>query len=426
MAHGIDRFRDPIHGFIELQPIEVAIVDTPPFQRLRKIHQLALTHLIYHGAEHTRFGHSLGVMHLASVAYDNVIKKHTGLFSKEYVDWQRQILRLIAITHDLGHAPFSHASEDVLPEGLEHEDFTEKIIKETKIAEYINEIGQIFVKSYGEEYNITPDLICDIYRGRIKDKNLIFLKKFMDSELDVDKMDYLLRDSLYCGVSYGKYDLERLISSLTIYQQNGPRLAIEKGGTHVTEAFILARYFMFTQVYFHRTRRLYDLMLTNFLKDTLPGGTYPADTEQYLLMNDDVIWSMMVKEQTNNEWAHRIVNRDLISLVDESPPHTDAKDKRYYNMIVKDIERECGKENIITDSASKLPHKIPSRVEVDDEKAIPVIRKNSAFPVSIGSESEIIQNLTKPINIIRIYAKKEVFEKAKEIYDEKQSDAMGE
>ncbi|GBF34532.1 deoxyguanosinetriphosphate triphosphohydrolase [Desulfocucumis palustris] len=364
-------------------------------------------------------------MHLATIAYDNVLKKHQVIFPPEQQDWFRQILRLIALTHDLGHPPFSHASEGVLPVGLEHEDFTEKVIKETIIGEYINEIGVIYTKKYGQEYNITPDLICDIYQGRVKDKNLIFLKKFMDSELDVDKMDYLLRDSLYCGVSYGKYDLDRLISSLTIYFQNGPRLAIDKGGMHVTEAFILARYFMFTQVYFHRTRRLYDLMLTNFLKEILPNGTYPDDINEFLSYNDNIVWELMVREKENSEWAQRIIHRDLISIVDESPPHSDDKDKKIYNMIGREIERECGKENIIIDSPSKLPHKIPTRVEVDDEKAIPIIRKISSLPTSLSDESEIIKNLTKPINIIRIYAKKDVYDKAKKIYEERQRDALG-
>jgi HD superfamily phosphohydrolase len=172
----IERFRDPIRGFIELSPLERAIVDTQPFQRLRNIHQLGLSYLVYHGAEHSRFGHSLGVMYLATIAYDNVMKKHQGLFTKEQQDWFRQILRIMALTHDLGHPPFSHGTEDVLPDGLEHEDYTEAVIAHTKIAEYINEIGEGFNKKYGEEFCISPELICDVYRGRVKDKNLIFLK----------------------------------------------------------------------------------------------------------------------------------------------------------------------------------------------------------------------------------------------------------
>ena len=138
---------------------------------------------MYHGAEHTRFGHSIGVMHLVSRAFQAVVNNRPDLFSKEQKEWYEQILRLMALTHDLGHAPFSHGSEAVFPESLVHEDFTERIIKETEIAHYIHEIGQEFVGKYGEEYNITPELICSVYRGQnITNPDFIFLRKFLDSE----------------------------------------------------------------------------------------------------------------------------------------------------------------------------------------------------------------------------------------------------
>lgn len=121
--------------------------------------------------------------------------------------------------------------------------------------------------------------------------------KIMDSELDIDKMDYLLRDSLYCDVTYGKYDLERLVTSLTIFQPNSPRLAIKKGGMHAVEAFILVRYFMFMQVYFHKLRRLYDLMLSKFIREVMPDGKYPSNIHEFLSINDDMIWNLMCKEQ---------------------------------------------------------------------------------------------------------------------------------
>lgn len=161
-----------------------------------------MTNLVYHGAEHTRFGHSIGVMHLVTKAFRTIIRKGVLSWSEKKIAWYEQILRLVALTHDLGHAPFSHASEAVFPDKLEHEDFTEKIIKETCVAEYINDIGKECKNTTG--YNITPDLICDIYTGKIAGENseFVFLRSFMDSELDCDKMDYLFRDSLYCGVNY--------------------------------------------------------------------------------------------------------------------------------------------------------------------------------------------------------------------------------
>jgi len=159
------KFRDPVHGFIYVRPLEKKIIDSRPFQRLRGIKQLALTYLVYHGAEHTRFGHSLGVMHLVTKAFNSAISKEKP-FSKEQADWYEQILRLIALTHDLGHAPFSHGSESVFPDGLEHEDFTDKIIMNTEIADFIREIGAEFVHKYGKEFDITPELICSIYHGK--------------------------------------------------------------------------------------------------------------------------------------------------------------------------------------------------------------------------------------------------------------------
>ena len=140
------QFRDPVHGFIEVSEDELKIINSAPFQRLRNIHQLATTYLVYHGAEHTRFGHSVGVMHLTSRVFDSVMAKNPNLFSDDdeinerKIAWYRQILRLIGLTHDLGHAPFSHASEDLFEAGKEHEDFTKLIILETEIADYIREI----------------------------------------------------------------------------------------------------------------------------------------------------------------------------------------------------------------------------------------------------------------------------------------------
>lgn len=321
----MERYRDPVHGFIEVRPLEKKIIDSAPFQRLRHIKQLAMTNLVFHGAEHTRFGHSLGVMFLVTRAFHMAVENGTAeyRFSRKKIEWYEQILRLIALTHDLGHAPFSHASEAVFPDGIEHEDFTEKIIKETEIAEYIYAIGKEF-KTKDEKYDITPDLICDIYRGRDpgEKSEFTFLKSFMDGELDCDKMDYLLRDSLYCGVNYGKFDLERLISSLTIDANDGiPRLAIDYGGLKVFEEFVLARYFMFTEVYFHRTRRYFDYVLGRALKKILPRGRYPQEVRAYLAWDDMRVLQECRKKVEKNLYCQYIVERKVYPCVYETSTH---------------------------------------------------------------------------------------------------------
>ncbi len=365
-----------------------------------------------------------GVMHLVSRAFKSVVSNNPELFSKEKVEWYEQILRLVALTHDLGHAPFSHGSESVLPEGLEHEDFTDRIILETEIGDYIREIGREYTIKYGSEYNITPELICSIYHGKnIDNPDFMFLRKFMDSELDCDKMDYLLRDSLYCGVNYGKYDLEKLISSLTVYKPGSYIfLAVEKGGIHAVEEFILARYFMFTQVYFHKTRRLYDKMLNEFLVNELPDNKYPKNTFEYIEWDDARVWLMMREKVSTNEWANRIINRSLIRRVYESPTHSNKEEKQKYNLIKNEMIREFGEENILLDSADKLPHKIPAKYEIDDEKAIPVIGEYPYYFSTLSDESEIIKKMTEPINILRIYAKEQILKDAEEFIQQKIKD----
>ena len=412
-----NKYRDPIHGFIEVSDLENDIINSKPFQRLRNIKQLAMTYYIYHGAEHTRFGHSLGVMHLVTKAFNSAISSSLEKFPEPKKTWCIQVLRLIALTHDLGHAPFSHASESVFPVGIEHEDFTEKIVKETEIADIIKKIGEEFSSKYGPEYNITPELICDIYMGRNAGPNseYTFLKSFMDSELDCDKMDYLLRDSYYCGVKYGAYDIERLIASFTIYYVDStPRLAIKSGGVQSFEEFVLARYFMFIQVYFHRTRRFFDIMLGNALKEILPGGTYPADVEGYLEWDDCKVIQLL--KASPSIYCQNIINRTVYPCVFETKAHPQDADKREFKRNCRDLEQAIEQENIIRDcSAGKMPHKIPIKIEPDHEKAIVIYNSKTNRKTTISEESEIIKSLTEKIDIMRVYCHPSKREQAYEI-----------
>lgn len=418
----MDKFRDPIHGFIEVREHELEIINTKPFQRLRNIKQLAMTYYVYPGAEHTRFGHSLGVMHLVTRAFRSAIQGYEEQFPEPKREQYEQILRIIALTHDIGHAPFSHASEAVFPDGIEHEDFTRKIILETEIADIISKIGEEFCEKYGQEYNITPKLVCDIYLGQDAGPNseYTFLKTFMDSELDCDKMDYLLRDSYFCGVKYGMYDVERLISSFTIcFTDQTPRLAIQSGGVQVFEEFVLARYFMFIQVYFHRTRRYFDIMLGRALEKILPEGRYPEDTEEYLKWDDCRIIQILKEKADCDNACKNIMERYVYPTVFHTKVHPQESDEREFNRNLKDLRREVGKENLVVDkSADKMPHKIPRKIEIDNEKAIIIYEPSTERTTTISEESDIIRNLTEKINIMRIYCNPEkseiAFNKIKE------------
>lgn len=415
MVYTQNKYRDPIHGYIAVSDLENQIINSFPFQRLRNIKQLAMTYMVYHGAEHTRFGHSLGVMFLVTKAFISAVENGVGSysFSEAKKAWYTQILRLIALLHDIGHAPFSHASESVFPDGMEHEAFTEKIVKETCIAGYINEIGTSFRKKHGDEFDITPELICDIYLGRNPGvcSEFTFLKSFMDSELDCDKMDYLLRDSVFCGVNYGKYDIERLISSLTIFVQDGcPRLAISDGGIQVFEEFVLARYFMFIQVYFHRTRRYFDIMFYQSLKEILPNGRYPETTEEYLKWDDTRVIQLMQQKATEEKGCcYNIVHRIVYPRVLHTKTHPSSADKLEFRLIQRELYNKFNPSFFIEDvSADKMPHKIPIKTEISDERAIIIIDNSSGKCSTISENSHIIASLTDKIDILRLYVKPEL------------------
>ncbi len=427
----MNKFRDPIHGFIEVTDEEKRIIDSGPFRRLRNIKQLATTNLVYHGAEHTRFGHSLGVMHLVTQTFDAVMQKNPNLFSKKANEndkiclYYRQILRLIALCHDLGHAPFSHASEELFSDRRTHEDYTKDIICNTEIADYIEDIGKEFQKKYGNEYSITPDLIWMIYGGEVmadgyKRPDYPFLQNFVDGELDCDKMDYLLRDSYYCGVNYGKYDLERFISTLTVYKtKNSMKLAIETGGIQALEEFILARYFMFIQVYFHKTRRYFDKQLVEALKRILPDGHYPAKTKEYLKWDDNRV--MYELQNCNSQKVRPFMDRITMTCVYETPAHTSVSESQKFQMIYNLLCKELGARYIMIDSVDKVAHKLhpfyfSSSGEDDDSgKTITILGRDASEKIDLMEESKILNSIIAPIYIRRIYVKKEKVQIAKNL-----------
>lgn len=416
-----------MHGFINVSDEELKIINSPPFQRLRNIRQLATTYLVYHGAEHTRFGHSIGVMHLTSRVFDSITQKNTAIFSDDPEEnrcktaWYRQLLRLIGLVHDLGHAPFSHASEELFPDGkdnkkLTHEHFTHLIICKTEIAGYILKIGEKFKEQYGDKYDITPDLVWMIYDGKdVTDERFIFpdflfLKSFVDGELDCDKMDYLLRDSLYCGVSYGTYDLDRFISTLTVHKQgNQLQLAIERGGVQALEEFILARYFMFIQVYFHKTRRYLDKSLIKVLKAILPEGKYPSTIQDYLKWDD--VHVLYLVSQSDDADVVAFKQRKIMSCALESMAHAGRAEKNNAKLIYNFLQQEYGGK-VLYDSVDKAAHRLtPALLTPQDDsgKGIMILDEKTKEVANIMEESVILDSIVKPISINRIYADKDIF-----------------
>jgi HD superfamily phosphohydrolase len=244
----VGEITDPIHKNIKFTLLEKELIDTYIFQRLRRIRQLAGAHLVYPGALHTRFEHSIGSMFLAGLASQT-------LYNKDYFSDQDYIqkLRVSALLHDIGHGPFSHLFEEISKTDSDykfnHESLGYQIITKTIISDIIKRNGY------------EPNEIASISFGK---HNLNFLNEVISGGLSVDLMDYLPRDSYFSGTEYGKIDYYRIIGSLEVASNN--KLGIEKSSLYSYESMLISRYQMFKAVYFHKTVRSGEVMLLNSMK----------------------------------------------------------------------------------------------------------------------------------------------------------------
>lgn len=230
---------DPIYGFITI-PYEIVfdIIEHPYYQRLRRIKQLGLTSLVYPGALHTRFHHAMGAMYLMGEAIE--VLKAKGI---EISDAEAEGVTLAILLHDIGHGPFSHALETSIVNGISHED-----------------ISLLFMDKLNKHFNNKLSLAISIFKNEYKKK---FLHQLVSSQLDMDRLDYLMRDSFFTGVSEGVISAERIIKMLTVVNDS---LAIEAKGIYSIEKFIVARRLMYWQVYLHKTVLAAEILLVNILK----------------------------------------------------------------------------------------------------------------------------------------------------------------
>ncbi|MEM0349100.1 MAG: HD domain-containing protein [Candidatus Caldarchaeum sp.] len=364
--------KDPVHGYITISDTERKLVDTSAVQRLRRISQLPLVYLVYPGARHSRFDHSLGCMHLAGEFAD-----HLNLDSHE-----RNLLRASALLHDIGHTPFSHLFEQLLMEkGMSHEDMSMKIVQEDdEVASALESMG-LEVKE-----------VVDVLHGKSR------LSGLVSGPLDVDRLDFLLRDAYFTGATYGIVDVKRIIR-LTHLLEDGP--AVDSRGMGVVEELAIARYHSFINIYFHHAARAAQNLLlraAKMLGDELDFSS--MSVQEYLEHDDYTAWCLMKNREKSGPYIKKLEKRTLPKRVFEQKflgadgPRINYSDTSLLESL---IAEKAGTE--------------PAKIYVDYSYA-PPLTKYGPGEVRIHPSPEtgswIIQQLSQPLRLVRVYADRDV------------------
>jgi uncharacterized protein len=369
MAKILHEIRIPIHVFVHVDSDERRVLDSRPVQRMRNIRQLALSSYVYPGASHSRFEHSLGVMELAARVFDVVcvvgncgealIKRLPELAHHDKLAYWRRVLRMAALCHDVGHLPFSHAAEErLLPTGWNHERLSREIILSDEMSEVWGSLTP----------HLNPEHIVKLALGPGKAKGMSFTswetilsEIIVGDALGVDRMDYLLRDSHHVGVVYGRFDHYRLIDTMRILispSSEEPALGLEEGGIQSAEALLLARYLMYSQVYLHAIRRIYDIHLQDFLSAWLNEGKFSITVEDHLRMTDNEVMSAICEaardlEKPGYDPARRIVNHDHFRILYERHPADVKKNPDAAKLIFEAAKEKFGVESVRLDEFSQ-------------------------------------------------------------------------
>ncbi len=407
MGKEFHEFRDPIHNFIQVTSDERKVIDSRPFQRLRHIHQLALTYLVYPGATHKRFEHSIGVMELAGKVFDVVTSNIVHNFARKIIpnnnelsNW-RSVIRIAALCHDIGHLPFSHAAEDkLLPENYNHEKLTVDFIKGDEMEEIWKRMDSPmkYDSTLIAKLAVGPEKYPD---ENFNDWETILSEIITGKAFGVDRMDYLLRDSYHAGVAYGKFDIHRLVSTLRILPSNQEseelELGVESGGIHSAEALVLARYFMFKQVYFHPVRRIYDIHLKEFLTEWLGGGSFSTVLEDHLMITDNEVNTAILETSINKDKkghisAKRIVERNHFKLIYDAD-YDQTKENPNLNpakTVFERLKSEYGEENVRYDEYKERDVKIDFPVLTTDKKIVSFYKNTKVLDKPISASLKYV------------------------------------
>ncbi|MCE9673337.1 HD domain-containing protein [Myxococcus stipitatus] len=360
------RIRDPIHGTIPVSDSEKAVIDSRHYQRLRYVRQLGFGDLAFPGATHTRHIHSLGAMHVASRVFQAVAARSS--LPEDVRERFCAAVRLAVLCHDLGHMPLSHASERIAPrrsllrlpgwldavaegEQATHEDFTAKILLDSSLTPIIE-------REFGGR-GITPMAAVALITGARPPRDPGFtwqgvdwtplLRAIVSGELDADRMDYLLRDSFYTGVNYGRYDMDWIINNLNPAVKDGRAyLALSRAAAFAFEDFLLSRYHMFVSVYLHHTSVSFDYMLRRYYEESPGEFEIPSDPEAFLLCDDAALWYTL--RRSRNKWAERISTRTGFKLLAQFT----ERDAGYDLDVLRSALVTSGYEHYVVESVNAL------------------------------------------------------------------------
>lgn len=349
--------KDPIHGYLRISSEELALIDSLPLQRLRRIKQLPGSEYVYPGAVNTRFEHSLGVMHLAGVMGESLCGESETV----------ELLRLAGLLHDLGHGPFSHSFETILMEnfGISHEEMTSILIRRTEISDLLGKMG------------FSSDEIVDLIKGVHREKSL---SKVVNSSIDSDKMDYIVRDSYHTGAGYS-VDVHRIASNAV--EINGD-LAINFRALEAIESLLVARLLSYRTIYYHKTSRGVQLMLEMGMRnvlDRLDLDDIKNEPNPFLELDDYRVWELLRSDERSKWIVERIMRRDLLKVAWEKHGVSLSKE-RVYEVRARIAELSGIEEiDIVIDApviefaSGDLPRVLREGELLELSKASPVLRR---------------------------------------------------
>ncbi|KPV63922.1 MAG: HD domain protein [Candidatus Bathyarchaeota archaeon BA2] len=397
--------KDPVHGYVYITEAEKEIIDSYPVQRLHRLRQLAGAEFVYPGANHTRFEHSVGVMYLAGRLSEN------PNLSQHLSEDEVQTIRIAALLHDVGHGPFSHIFEHILTKFLKktHEDMTTWVIQESELSDLINGLG----------YN--PEVIGKLAVGKLHKPGKAFIDQIIRSSVDVDKLDFVVRDTHHTGAEYGYVDIFRLIHMLDILEEN---LAVDLGALSALESFMLARIESFKSIYFHRVGRAAQIMIAMAMeeaKDEL-GLVDFKSPEEYLALNDYTVWTMLKKCEKSRGIMENLERRKLLKCAYDRTFYVRDKTvssifnvEEIRNQMRDRIASEAGVEtqSVVIDvpTLPSVPYRHSVLLEPMEVPVFQKTREGKKVPQRLSDISGVFEVLKGFINILRVYTEEQHLKK---------------